>query len=149
MSAIRRGPRSGRATNPPFGCAKTNQNANQNRRRPQRAGHEPDPRRTARHHPPSPRTPEHSSRRPAPEGTLYYRQWTEFIVHRIEHYPAAKGIYYFVSRDDGIRKLIYSVGSREPYLSRTYHLVEEHAHIPKQQPHPDARDKDVANGDAR
>ena len=81
--------------------------------------------------------------------TLYYRQWTEFIVHRIEHYPTAKGIYYFVSRDDGMRKLIYSVGSREPYLSRTYHLVEEHAHIPKQQPHPDARDKDVANGDAR
>ena len=83
------------------------------------------------------------------DSTLYYRQWTEFIVHRIEHYPTAKGIYYFVSRDDGMRKLIYSVGSREPYLSRTYHLVEENAHIPKKQPHPHARDKDVANGDAR
>ena len=81
------------------------------------------------------------------DSTLYYQQWTEFIVHRIERYSGARGIYYFVSRDDGMRKLIYSVGSREPYLSRTYHLVEEHAHIPKQQPHPHARDKDVANGD--
>lgn len=66
--------------------------------------------------------------------TLYYRQWTEFIVHRIERYSAhTRGICYFVSRDDGIRQLIYAVGTYEPYLIRTYYLpVEEHAFTPEQ-----------------
>src|SRR5664279_4803045 len=38
VPTIRRGLRSGRATSPPFGCAKTNQNAKLSRRRPQRPG---------------------------------------------------------------------------------------------------------------
>jgi hypothetical protein len=66
--------------------------------------------------------------------TLYYRQWTEFIVHRIERYSGARGIYYFVSRDDGMRKLIYAVGTHEPYLTRTYSVpVGEQAFTPEQQ----------------
>ena len=65
--------------------------------------------------------------------TLYYRQWTEFIVHQIERYPGQMGVYYFVSRDDGLRKLIYAVGAYEPYLTRTYYLVEQRAFTPEQQ----------------
>src|SRR5664279_489826 len=38
VPTIRRGLRSGRATSPPFGCAKTNQNAKLSRRPPQRPG---------------------------------------------------------------------------------------------------------------
>lgn len=65
--------------------------------------------------------------------TLYYRQRTEFIVHRIEHHPDTGRVHHLISRDDGLRKLIYAVGTYEPYLSRTYYLVEEQAFTPEQQ----------------